>query len=162
MKHLLLFVILFVSFQISAQEIDECLDIPLQKAEEVNQAEPCILKLSDYVLSQPLQGGKNQGKSQLALAKVISWMSVTPHYTFELKDNKLMKIFQDKENELLFGIYMVTLTKAALTKQKPDAKYALELFVNYVKNPKNKVKQTKAIKKLIKDWEKGKIDAYIK
>jgi len=162
MKYLLLIALFIFSFQLSAQDISDCYVVSLEKVEDVNNAEPCVLKLADFVLNHPLHVEKDEKEVDFAVDVIIGWMKATPRYGFTLNSKMLKLADPDNDNVLLFRIYMATLAKAALLRGKTDNKYALELFVNYVKNPKNKVKQTKAIKKLIKNWEKGKIDAYIK
>ena len=157
MKKILFIIFISLSFNSYSQDISGCDSIPMSNETDAKNAEPCVLKLSEYALSEPMTGYSEQ--AHYARKVVIAWMGETPDYTFSLNSN-IMKIFKG-DNILLFGTYTCCMANAALTQEGDFSKHGLGLFVEYVTNPKNQVKQSKSIKILIKDWKKGEIDKYI-
>ncbi len=140
-----------------AQDQPDCSTIKLKTQEEVNAAEPCVNQLCDLVLSKPL--GESGEKGHEARKTILSWMDKSPKHAFSI-NNKMMKLCEG-ENVLLFGVYMTCLAKGAIENGKGFEKKSLELFVKYVRNVDNKVYETTAIRKLIQDWEKGKVEKYL-
>jgi len=158
MKNLLfLFALTFLTFQLHGQTSQDCGTVSFKTKEEVKASEPCILEFSEYILSKP--SGKDDALGLKYRQLVLLWMEKTEH-TFTLSE-KIMKVFK-KDNTLLFGAYTAALSKAAITEKENFGKKGLGLFVEYVKKPENKVGQSKEIKQLIADWDKGNIEAYLK
>jgi hypothetical protein len=91
---------------------------------------------------------------------VLGWMNVTMNYGFTINAN-MMPMFKDDDNILLFSTYMLCMARGAFVSKEYQDFEALNIFLKYIKDPKNKVVQTKAIKKFIKDWEKGTRKKYI-
>lgn len=82
-------------------------------------------------------------------------MSGSPDHTFTLTD-KTQPLFTGKGKKFLFT-YMAFLAQAAFESSDDVMKRGLERFVEYARNPSNKVK-SKAIKQLLLDSDAGKLD----
>jgi len=158
MKQALIIVLVFIGVQLKGQSISGCENVSLKSNIEIKEAEPCVKKLSEFALMQPMIGCSEEG--HYARKVVYAWVESTQDYTFSL-NNSVMKIFNDK-NLLLFTTYVACLANAALTKGASYEKYGLELFVNYIRNPDNKVDQSKLVVRLVSDWDNNKIDKYLK
>lgn len=131
----------------------------LSNETNIRNADSCVNIAADYVLTHPLHGNAQIYHDYRGF--ILAWMDKTPDYTFSLND-KMMKICKEDDNLLLFGVYTTCLAKAALQFKKDFNSEALKLFVTYIKNTDNKVKQTAKVKKLIEDFNANKIDKYIK
>ena len=141
------------------QTTHSCDTVYLKSETNIKDAEPCVLIAADYVLSKPLHGNVQLYHDYRGF--ILAWMDKTPDYTFSLND-KIMALCKEDENELLFGVYTTCLADAAIRYKKDFKTEAIKLFVNYISNPDNKVKQTPKIKKLIEDFKDNKIEKYIK
>lgn len=154
--------IIFSSLFITAcfgQTSHSCDTVYLNTETNIKNADPCVLIAAEYVLTHPLYGNPQIYHDYRAF--ILAWMDKTPDYTFSLND-KMMSICKEDDNLLLFGVYTTCLAKAAVQLKKDFNSEAIKLFVEYVKNPDNKVKQTSKVKKLIDDFNANKIDKYIK
>jgi len=158
MKQLLTVVALLALSHSFAQDITGCEAISLSTESEIKEAEPCIIKLSAYVLTQPMMGSSKQ--AHYSKKVVYNWIDVTPDYSFSLNNN-VMKIFEDN-NVLLFNTYISCLANAALTKENDFEEYALELLAIYLREPDNKVDKSKAIEKFLLAWDTKSIKKYLK
>jgi len=157
MKHILFFSLIVLSICTFGQNISDCSSVKFKEKADYKNAEPCIITLSEYVLTQPMIGYNDETHNARKI--VYAWVEGTPDHTFSLNKN-IMDLFKD-ENLTLFNVYVCCLANASLTQDTDMYKFALELLVNYVKNPERKVAQTKSIKKLISNWENGTIDKYL-
>jgi len=157
MKLLLILLIALISHQITAQDIAGCESVSLKTKADIKASEPCIKQLSTFALAQPMTGSSEEG--HYARKVVYAWIEKTPDYSFSL-NKKIMKIFNG-DNLLLFTTYTVCLANAALSKGNNFEKYGLELFVKYIRNPENKVHQSKLVLKLISDWDNSKVSKYL-
>jgi hypothetical protein len=161
MKKLIFLILLATTFLSVRADVDSCLSVTLATEKEIKAAEPCIIELSDFVLGKSLQT-QNTDVGE-AMKIVMDWVEKTPDYTFTLNEHILKCCDKKADNNIrLYGVYLSCLSKAALTNKGDYKKDALEMFVNYARNPKNKVKETSEIKKLIKAWDEGKVDKYLK
>jgi hypothetical protein len=149
---------LLISITGFGQTSQKCDTVTLNTAENVTKAEPCVLIAADYVLSKPLHGNVQLYSDYRKF--VLSWMDKSPDYTFTLNE-KMMAICQEEDNILLFGVYTTCLAKAAIQTKKDFVPEAIKLFVNYIKDPHNKVVQTAKVKKLIGDYANNKIEKYL-
>lgn len=92
---------------------------------------------------------------------IMAWMEKTPDYTFSL-NGKMAGFSTEADNVQLLGVYMACMSKAALEGKKDFYPQAIKLFVDFVSNPNNKVKQTAKLKKLIEDSKANQIEKYYK
>ena len=157
MRILFILSIAFISNQITAQDVAGCESVSLKTEAEIKSSEPCIKQLSTLALTEPMIGCSEEG--HYARKVVYAWVEKTEDYSFSL-NKKIMKIFND-DNLLLFTTYACCLANAALVKESDFDKYGLELFVSYIRNAENKVDQSKAVLKLISDWDNGDVDKYL-
>ena len=159
LKKLLLLLLFFSIYSFTfAQDIDNCLSINVETPESCQRAEPCVNRLCDYVLGFSMNEGKQEVHEARTL--ILKWMNITQNYGFTI-NSKMMKLFKDDDNLLLFGIYMVSMAKGAFTSREKQDYEGLKLMVTYIENRNNEVVQTKAVKEFLKNWKKGKIDQYI-
>lgn len=159
-KALLIILISLFTSVCFGQTSHSCDTVYLNTETNIKNAEPCVLLAAEYVLTRPLHGNPKLYHDYRGF--ILAWIDKTPDYVFSLND-KMMAICKEDDNILLFGVYTTCLAKAALQEKNNDfSSEAIKLFVDYVKNPVNKVKQTSKIKKLIEDFKAGKIDKYIK
>lgn len=160
LKKALLLVVasLFITW-CSAQTASPCRVVKLDTEEHIKEAEPCVLIAANDILSRPLSGNDQTYHEQRAF--ILSWADKTSDYTFAL-NGKIVSICEEKDNMLLFGVYIACMAKAALeAKSSEIGTKAVELFVSYVSDPDNGVKKTGKIKKLISDQKAGNLDKYI-
>jgi len=161
MKKTILFLyVILISFNVSyGQSAFSSDSIELKSVQQIKDAEKYVLTAATYVLSRPMHA-----KDQLVTDYtkfILAWMNKTPNYEFTLND-KIMALCNDDENILLFGIYTTCLAKAALEVKKDFVPDAVKLFVSYINNPENEVKQTSKVKRLIDDFDGNKIEKYLK
>jgi hypothetical protein len=161
MKRTILILIggLILSTVCIGQTSQTCDTVYLKTEKNLKNAEPCVIIAADYVLSNPLHGNVQLYYDYRRF--ILAWMDKTPDYSFSLND-KMMAICKEGDNLLLFGVYTTCLAKAAIQAKSDFVSEAIGLFVNYIKNPDNKVAQTSKIKKLIEDFNSNKIEKYIK
>lgn len=157
MRKLLTLCLLILGTQTFGQNISGCETVSLEGEANIKTSEPCIIKLSDYALSQPMIGSSDE--AHYARKVVIAWVEATPDYTFSL-NSEIMKVFKG-DNLLLFNIYVCCLANASLTVESDYHKAAIGLITDYVKNPSNKVVQSNQVKKLIKNWESDNVEKYL-
>jgi hypothetical protein len=157
MRKLLTICLLILGTSTFGQDISGCETVSLEGEANIKASEPCIIKLSDYALSQPMIGSSDEAHH--ARKVVIAWIEATPDYTFSL-NSEIMKVFKE-ENLLLFNIYLCCLANASLTVESDYHKAAIGLITKYVKDPSHKVVQSKQVKKLIKNWEDGNVEKYL-
>jgi hypothetical protein len=159
-KFVLILSLTFISINVCiGQTIFSCDSIELKTVQQMKQAEKFVLTAADYVLSKPLHAKDSLVNEYTKF--ILTWMEKTPNYEFTFNE-KIMDLCKDDENVLLFGVYTTCLAKAALEVKKDFVPNAVKLFVAYIKNPENQVKQTSQIKKLIDDFDSNKIDKYVK
>lgn len=149
-KLLLTTALLFISVNFYAQDFKKNENIKLESLDDYKKAEPDVLKCADFLLRTPI---KPETANRLnALAFVVKWMSGT-NYTFNV-DSQAMDLTKGDDN--LFGMYMVCMTKVALT--NPDKKLtndemykqASTVLAKYCAEKKNKLKPSRKLKKIIK------------
>lgn len=154
-KVILLLVLLFVSIQFYAQDFTKLNDIKFEKLEDYKKAEPEILKVADFLYSNPVNSSVDN--RTLAFAFVIRWMSGTD-YTFTIGERDLKLTKGDPE---LLAMYMTALSKVAISnpgkKLSDDKLYdaASKILAKYCANKENKLKPNRALKKIIKKMKKS-------
>ena len=142
--------------QESQIDVSVCDNIKLKEGEDYKEAEPCIKLCTQILLSKSY---KKYGEAEnLLVAVVLAWMDGSPDHTFTLTE-KSMSLFVGKGKKFL-PVYMVCLAQAAIESGDDIEKRGMEKFVEYARNPANKVK-SKAIKQLLLDADAGKLDMYI-
>jgi len=157
--NLILFVILISANVCTGQSAFSSDTIELKTVQQMKDAEKHVLTAAAFVLSKPLN------TKDLKVADytkfILTWMEKTPNYSFTLND-KIMALCNEDESFLLYDIYTTCLAKARLEVKKDFVPVAVKLFVAYIKNPENQVKQTAKVKKLIEDFDGHKIEKYVK
>ena len=155
-KIFLLVIFTTLSTSLFSQSTEECISVKLATKTEIKEAEPCIDKLADYVLSKKL--GDPDETAHKARTTILAWMNKTPDYTFVL-NTSIMKVCKG-ENALLFGVYMTSYAKAAISQTEEFSEKAFKTFVLYCKNPDNNVVKTKEVEKMIHAWDFLEYDKY--
>jgi hypothetical protein len=119
-------------------------------------AELKVLECSNFLLSKPLVEDLN---SLNAVQFILKWMGQTPDYTFSFDDKLYTSI---KSDMMLSGRYLASQSKVAIIDRPKDydnefqLKY-ITIFLEYCADPKNTVKPTSRIKKLIEAKQNGKL-----
>ena len=152
----LLLILTTLSTSLFSQSTEECQSVKLVSQTELKEAEPCIDKLADYVLSKKL--GDPDEEAKKARAVILAWMNKTPDYTFVL-NTSIMKVCKG-ENALLFGVYMTCSAKAAISQTEEFGEKAFKTLVLYCKNPDNNVTKTKELEKMLAAWDNHEYDKY--
>ena len=123
---------------------------PLHTKKQCKKAEPTVLKLANYLITNPLH--KDDIK-RMNIAKYIQrWAVQTPDYNIEIPQ-EIQKITKDKK--ALRTVHKAFLVNYVLTHKNEDTKskkvrsVVLISFLNYIEKPKNEVKITAQIKKYI-------------
>jgi len=158
-----LFIVMLVASS-HAQNVTNFENIKLETREDYNPAaNAAALQASNFLLLTPLDA--NNVDRLKALQYIIRWMTGTPDYSFEL-DAQATKFA--KKNDDLLGLYMAAMTKFVL-ENKADSKdqdkiklNAVRLIIEYAREPKNKVKPNKELKKAMEAEEKGQLTEYLK
>lgn len=128
-------------------------NIPLDTPENVQQAESYVLEAANLILSTPTRLAKKPHLE--AQIFILSWMTHCS-YTFTLTEPMLNCC---KKNDL-FGIYLAALAKGQLDFLENNALHAVNLFIQYVNDPKMEIKKSGPIKKLLKANESNNLSAY--
>jgi hypothetical protein len=162
MKQLLITALLFsISTSIFAQN-DSCntslADFIVMNENQLKEYEECILEISEFVLSEPLRNDETEDTLQSSGLILFMWMLKTPDHLFAF--NKHMGKLS-KGNSGLDYVYYSALVNSALNGDPDHHETALKTMVEWVRNPKNNVKQTGKIKKLLVAWESGQYSKYL-
>ena len=163
MKSIFLSLILLVlTATVSAQEFRGLSDLPMKAAEDYKMAEPTVRECIKYLLSHaPDESDVSAYNAEMFITK---WMNGTPTYWFYI-DVDAVK--HSQKSARLQGSCIASMIKAALDNPNlaKDAKalklIAYKTFAEYCADPKYKVKQTGATKKLITANEKGQLESYL-
>jgi hypothetical protein len=159
-KLTVLFYLLFAATVYGQEDKFPCKGTSLDTPEEVKKAESCVLTAADYVLTRPLTGNPPMYKTCQAF--LITWMEKTPDFSFNIK-SEIASLSKDKEeSQLLFGVYIACVSKAAVELRKNFEPAAVKALAVYIKNPDHKIKQSSKIKKFLEDCDKNDIDKYYK
>ncbi len=146
------------------QTLPDYESIKLEVKSDYNEnANNAALQAANHLLGTPLE--KDDIARLRSAQYLIKWMTGSPDYTFALDEQATR--FTKKNSDLLI-LYMAAMSKYVL-ENKTDAADAVKVKINslkliaqYAKDPKNKVKQTSELKKLIEADEKGELNAYLK
>jgi len=158
MKNIFTLIFLAISINVClGQSSTKCDTNFLQNDSNLKKADPCVLTAANYILSRSLTNIDQEYSDDLAF--LLIWMSKTPDFTFSI-NNKMLELCEKKSNTLLFSVYLACLSKEAVKLRTNFVPAAIKLFVDYVKDTNNGVKQTSKIKKLIEDYKNNKIDQY--
>lgn len=118
------------------------------------KSEPLVMECVDFVLDGPPK--ENETDKEDASKFIIRWMEGTPDHTFTIASD-----FTDLTGgrEDLSGLYFASLVKATI-ENKSKSLYldevnikARDIYLDYCADPENKVRNTKAVKKLLKERE---------
>src|ERR1043165_1964628 len=129
MKKLITAALLFFCTHIFAQEAPNCnyKNIKMEKAADVQKADPCALHACNSILKAPYKKGEIGPLD--AVVFMLKWMEATPDFTFTLDDllSKLMK-----DNEDILPVYMACMGKWAL-ENRANAKDEKLMKLNSIK-----------------------------
>lgn len=155
MKKLFVLQLLFIiPLCLFAQDYSQLSEIKLNIADDYKNNEAKVMDCANFILSQPYE--INEMNKVYCLQFIMRWMEGTPDYTFSIGAD-----FVDlcKEDVKLGSLYMVSLSKAALSNKEQDKtpedfnSAAKNIFLDYCANPDNNVKKNKGIKKALKQRE---------
>lgn len=148
-KHFLILLSLCCLGTMLAQDFSTLEDITFKNKEDYKVQEPLVLKCANFFLASPLS--ENYLDKNKALGFIMRWMEGTPDYHFGLG---MEFVELTKGDMVLPSAFMAALAKAAITGNYADSNKQMEagikIFIDYCKDPKNKVKHNKAIKKYLK------------
>ena len=136
-------------------------NIKLEAKEDYQQAEPSVLKASDYLFTSKYD--KDDLERLYAIEFIMKWMGGTPDFSFEMNE-KFMKPFVEETD--LLGLYMGAVAKFAIEhkEQVKDANAinlnAVKMVIDYSNKPANNLKQTGELKKLATALKKGELEKY--
>ena len=127
------------------------------KTEESYQSERNkVLECANYLFNNPVV--KDDINRLVSIQYIIKWMSGTPDYTFDITKEVTDLIGKGQK---LMGLYLAGMTKVVLEDDdkelSSDEIYSKvkDLLVAYCSDPKNNIKPSKAIKKIIKSKNKA-------
>ena len=155
-----------LSLGVQAQEEDfsDLETLRLETEEDYRTHEPMALKCAKFLLQAPISDGEEMLQVAHSLKWMNAWMQGTPDYTFEIQ--YYITQLATKDNMLLLGVYLSAMVEQAIEQKDNAIKidpqlYAAKKLVAYCKDSKMNVRQTRAVKKLIKMSDKGKLKSYI-
>jgi hypothetical protein len=162
MKNLITAALLICCAYMFAQETPTCnyKNIKLEKAADVQKADPCALQACKAILKAPYK--KDEIGPLDAVVFMLKWMEATPDFTFTLDDlvSKLMK-----DNPDVLPVYMACMGKWALenranAKDEKQVKLnSIKLLLAYAEDPQNSsFKMSKKMKKLSEANKKGELE----
>jgi len=132
-----------------SQTITNYDQIKLDKADDYKMADTFALQAANFLLLNPIDNAENDRlKSSQFLLK---WMTGTPDYRFTFGEST--KILNDDID--LMGVYLASTVKfcldnKSLSKDQDKIKIGTwKILLSYCDDPKNNVKLTKKLKKLI-------------
>lgn len=165
MKSILLTALLcFFGFtSIMAQDYSGLEKIELKTKEDCRANDNKALECAKFLLSTP--DVEENLQCSFAILFLLRWMEATPDFGFTY-ERQVMDLFDKKS--LLGGVYSAAIVKYSLENREKakDAEsvklHSAEMFLNYCKNPDNKVKINKKMKKAIEALDSGKLAEFIK
>ncbi|MFO7868091.1 MAG: hypothetical protein R6U95_02190 [Bacteroidales bacterium] len=136
----------------------QCKSIEISNSQSAENAEDCVLKLSDYILSQHVL---NSGPDYFTAAETVNnWITRTMNYTIEV--NKNVQDLCVRKNENLIHVYRAALAHEALNGATNFHKQAVVTLVEYIRDDKNNVRVNRNIKKLLQAHDSGEFEEYYK
>ena len=156
-KAILLLAFLFVSISSYSQDFTILQKNKFANAKDYKKARPEILKLANYLLNTPAKPSTDNNK--MAINYIYKWMTGSD-FTFAITVEALILTKGPSE---LYTMYWACLTKIALTDPNSYNKMtdgeiydiASKMLAEYCSERKNKLKPSKALKKIIKKMKKG-------
>lgn len=152
MKKLLIIVLCITAYHMSnAQNFRELATYEFKTAESYGQEEDKVLECANYLFTNPSKGA--DAERAVSTQYILKWMEGTPDYTFEIGDDA-MKI-TDGSSDLL-GLYLAGMTKSVLDNKGEELNNSIihnktvRLLTDYCSDKSNKMKPSKALKKIIK------------
>ncbi|MCP4522085.1 MAG: hypothetical protein GY827_10410 [Cytophagales bacterium] len=117
---------------------------------DYKQHEELVLKCADFILSTPISQDEHR---ECATKFLMKWANGTPDYRFEI-DKTFVDLTKGKNSAELAPLYFACLIKTVLThdnisKEEMKEK-ALNTYLDYCGNRKNRVKKNKTVKQLLK------------
>jgi len=156
-KYISIVSLLIISLAIQAQSKVDFSSIKLETEADYKNAEPSVIKASNYILSTPFVPDDMQRIQ--AVQFILVWMEGTADYTFSL--NGMEKLDEDISQTTTFlaslAKYALENPETYLTDNKSAIAGTFEVFLKYCENPQNNIKQGKKLKKLIKAHNKGQL-----
>lgn len=156
-----LLVFLLVSISSCAQDFTILQKNNFSTVEDFNKMRPEILKLANYILNTPVFP-KTENKD-IATAYIFTWGEYEiDFFGISLDDKKSLKLIDGPDE--LYTIYLVCLSKIALTNPNTHRNMTgaeiyditSKMLAEYCSEKKNKLKPSKALKKIIKKMKKTK------
>lgn len=161
MKAFPLLLLLLSCAGVFSQNTSQYDNILLTTANEFRKAEPQVMLAADYVYSTPID--KTDVNRTNAIKFIMRWMQGTSDYSFPL-DETVTRI--TKNDYDLIGVFMVCMTKYALSKGKGTSRDEIKIngylmLATYCENPNNNYKVRGEIKKLIDAKNQDKLKEYL-
>ena len=151
-KYILILVFNFMAIYAFSQDYSKLSSFEFKNAKDYANAKPQVLECANYLLDNPIN--INESNRLISVQYILKWMEGTSEYTFSIGE-KAMELTKGKSE--LFSLYLTTMTKVVL--ENPDEKLTdtqihektQEYLIKYCSNPDNKLKPSKAMKKIIKE-----------
>lgn len=163
-KQIFWLLLLTVPFMASSQALPDFSTSPLEDSSNFNQkANDAALAAANYILAFPA-GRKKTLDWVAAKQYLMKWFMGTPDFEFEL--GKPVKTAVGKSDDLLL-LYTVCICKFALenpamAKQPGNLQLgAVHLMAAFVRNKKNRIVITPAMKKMLDADAQGRLQAYL-
>ena len=154
----LLFLFLFVSTAVTAQEVTIPENVQLKVAEDYKKTEKLVLESIAYLHNSPVS--ENQVKRLELTAFILKWAGGSPTVTIDLVDG-----ISPLKNEDCLIIFIGGWIKHSLennSKDKVDcAVAAVEYTIEFYEKNVDAIGKQSEMKKLIKRQKKGKLREYI-
>ncbi len=156
---ILFFLISFITIQGFGQNLSKLDKIPLKEDADYKKAEKAVLQCAKYIITNPIK--KDDQKRKSAENFISKWMAGTPHFTFSI-DYALPQIVGN--NGDILGVYLAYYSKYTIENTDGDdnddiLKHTLTSFLEYCKNPSNKVEMTDVLKQLIEQEKDSKFQS---
>jgi hypothetical protein len=142
---------------LNAQNFKELAAYEFKAPENYQEQESNVLACANYLFANPME--KEEYQRAVATKFIMDWMIGTPDYTLNFGDGF---IEVTTGNEELVGMYMAAATKTILENNSEKTltdetihNLSVELLVAYCADKDNKLKPSKALKKIIKANKKS-------
>jgi hypothetical protein len=153
MKNLKVTALVFlVSMATWAQDYTGLSAIQMTNFEQYKSAEPKVLECCNYLFANPLNS--NDANRVQATQFIVRWMEGTPDYSFEI-DETVATLTEGRKD--LIPLFLAAMTKVQLSQtdkvlsEEEIKEQSINIFIDYCAEPKNEVKPTKEVKRILKE-----------
>ncbi|PHR46231.1 MAG: hypothetical protein COA32_11805 [Fluviicola sp.] len=154
-----LFLLLFISASLLAQEVEIPNDIKLEKAEDYKKSEKLVLSSTQWLLNTPVSESPEKRKEINAF--LMKWLNGSPTVSIELVSGIVPLDCGDCLISFMSGWAKYSLENDYSKNKVECAMAGVENAIEFYKKNKSELGKNSDMEKLIKQKKKGKLKEYI-